>query len=202
MRAEPQRDLDALCAQWSLSPHSRLATALEGAAAAFDIGDATRATSLLRVAIDAPELASLHASWPLDAARVASRIGDKSLAERFLAFAPLRGPGDLGPHRSEELEEACNTLIAGVIVRAALGIAFAPTVPRDRLLKGVQHHLVAIATAFGEVRVGRPVTAAMIARIAGSALNYLAGARYQQGEDDMIVFRLPMLGQSHPRAAL
>ena len=194
--ANPGLELDGLCARWCMLPHARLRIAITGAEAAFEAGYDARASELLGVAISHSEISSLHPSWSLSASRVALRIGDRALAERFLVHAPLCGPGDLGPYQSERLEGACYALIRGIIVRTALGIPFsAPKAPSARLLLGIQHHLVAISTAVGGIRAGRSMTASTVEQLATSALNYLASARELPGEDDLISHRLPTLGR-------
>ncbi|WP_028967904.1 ATP-binding protein [Sphingomonas phyllosphaerae] len=196
MDADPNADLEAVCTKWRVATADLPTVAIEAADASRAAGNVARAASLLRSAAADLGMPALHRSWVLFAANVAARVGDRPSAEAFLAHAPLRGLGELGSIRADELEPACEAIADGVLVRASLGFALdTPAAPADRLLRGVQHHVVTISAAIGSVRAGGALSGAQARGIASSALTFLAGARYGPGEDNMLAFRLPGLGR-------
>ncbi|WIW90334.1 ATP-binding protein (plasmid) [Sphingobium sp. V4] len=192
--ADPGRDLDALCKFWLVDGPARVATAIEGAHGADLLGDEARTLELLELASTDPEFSQLDASWMLPGATLCARLGKKDLAERFLQHAPLRGPGNLAAFNSEQLEEACRTLSAGIITRTTLGVPFQqPTEPASRLLKGLQNHILAVSNAIGDIRAGKPLSATDFQRAAMAALTFLAGARHDTDDDPGAFHRLPKL---------
>lgn len=183
--ADPGADADSLIAHWDVAPEDAAMVRIECAEAAFAVGNGERAAALVRTASADPNLDKLHASWRLGAARIALKVGDAELAEIQCKATPLEGLSKFeGQVEATRLVDIAEAMVGGVAFRAQLGLPIAPMgSPQDRLLRGVQHHLIRAATALGNTRAGRPVAAGMLDSIVTSALRFLANARVSESED-------------------
>jgi hypothetical protein len=179
--------------RWSVNAEDFPVLLLEGAEAALAASKPQRARSLLEQASVHAALGGLHASWPLSAARLALRMGAHDLARQFVAHTPLEGLRAIeAGYRSERLVPVCRALVTGIVVRAALGIALpALDAPEDRLLKGVQHHLVALGAAIGAARAGTPISTGEIGPLTSAAIHFLATARIGRDEDWFTSYLVP-----------
>lgn len=186
-REHLERNLEDIAQRWLNGPDEIMVLILERAEAAFERGQYEVAHELLQQAWAAHErLGELHPSWPLRGARLAARLGAQELGANFLAHAPLEGlrSAEKGYHRSEQLVPVCRALVTGVAVRAALGIE-EPVLgrPDDRLLRGLQHHLVELGLAIGAARAGNPSGGPEVKRLSSAAMHFLASARVGRDED-------------------
>jgi hypothetical protein len=178
-------DLEGVAERWLVEDENFPILLVEAAEAALAEGKLQRARGLLERASVHSTLGCLHASWPLLATGLAVRVEAHDIARRFLAHAPLESLRAIeAGYRSERLVSVCHNLLAGATVRAALGVAM-PVLdaPKDRLLKGVQHHLVALGSAIGAVRAGKSINESQIGPLASAAIHFLAAARVARDED-------------------
>lgn len=193
--ADPTIDLQELAVIWDVTDDQYPIIVLEAAFAAAD--DGTRALYLLRKAADHPAVGKLHISWLLDAARRATRMGHKALAQQFLEYAPLQGLDTIDDAYDNEVRlSACRHLANGVALRIALG-EHVPELglPKKRLMKGVQYHLISIASAIGQARTDNPPAVGTVESAIRKAINFLAAERTIDGEDHFSDYYLSSLSR-------
>ncbi len=191
--ADPSSDLWELIKTWGVAYDQEPLILLE--AAFSTTGDNNRALSLLKKSADHPSVGKLHISWLLDAARRALRAGHKDLAQKFLSYSRPQGLGAIDrDYDNEVLSSACEHLAKGVALCVALDEPIPDLgLPKKRLLKGVQHHLVAIAREIGEARKNNPPTKDTVERVIHAAINFLATERTIDGEDHFSDYHLNSL---------
>lgn len=192
------RDIARVAHRWNVATNSIPILLLEGAEVAVKNGENERATDWLRQASVHEGLRGLHSSWPLSASHLAMRIGERDLAQTFLALVPLEGLRAIEASRqSEQVGQICSQLVASVAIRAELSIELPElATPKDRLLKGVQHHLVALARATGCARSDRPISSGEISRLTSSAIHFLAVAQVTRNEDWYTSYLLPRAAEA------
>lgn len=184
-RADPGADAEALVARWDVSPCDVPMVQIECAEEALVVGNSERAAALVREASADTNLDKLHASWRLALASLALKIDDPALAEIQCKAIPLEGLSKFeGQVEGQRLVAIAEAMVAVVAFRARLGLGIPPVGrPKDRRLRGVEHHLVEAAKALGDARAGRPIAAGTIDSIVISAMRFLANARRGAEED-------------------
>lgn len=194
-KADPDAHADALIAHWEVAQQDAAMVRIECAEAALTVGNNERAGALVRAASADPSLDKLHWSWRLAAVRIALKVGDAALAESHCEATPLEGLKKFeGQVEGAKLVDIAQAMVSGVASRAQLGIRIPPmSKPQDRLLRGVEHHLVCAATALGNARAGRPVAAGTLDSIVISALRFLANARVGESEEWYTSHLLPQV---------
>ena len=181
--ADPFVDLEELADIWGITKYQYPIILLEAALSLS--GENEYTTKLLRTAADHPAVGELHVSWLLHAARYAAQMGQKHLAQKFLAFAPLQGLDTIDDIYNNEVRLAvCRRLVRGIVLRVAIGMPLPELgLPKTRLVKGIQYHLISIARAIGEARTGKPPTEIAVERIVRDAMNFLASEQAISDED-------------------
>ena len=195
-QAEPDLDVAALAAQWSIPALHQAMIRIDAATLAYEEGDFARAIRHLQGVKSSEATGDLHISWVLAAVRLALRSGATDLARALLAHAPPQGLDTVDKvQRLEHVGPACRNLLTAVALRVAAGLEVeALPIPGERLFRGAQHHLVAIGTAIGSVRAGRALGGAEIGAVTDAALNFLATARTGQGDDWFMGHLMPPVG--------
>lgn len=175
----------AVAGRWAVGADLLPILLLEKATSAFDRGDDDEALRLLDQALAHPALRALHVSWPVLGARLSERLGWDEGAKRFLDLVPVSGLAEIEDQfRSERLVPACRHLLSVVALRRALRLDLPPIgLPKERLLRGVQHHLVALASAIGAARTDKPVGQGAVDQLCSAALHFLATARVTSEDD-------------------
>lgn len=218
IQADPTLDVDAIQTRWDVSPDRPPMLQLEAAIGTSDIGDVGRSDGLLTEALNHEKLGTLHFSWLLSACRAAQKNGNTSLAQAYLKLVPMPSLAEIERAiQSDKLGGAAKQLTDVVGLRVLLGLEVPELEsPKERLLKGVQHHLVALASAIGQIRSEQEFQETEVNQLMQSAINFLATsgrpddpystAGYQmQGIAEIIlktVFRLLELTQSDGRLVL
>lgn len=193
--ADPCADADALVAHWDVASEHAAKVRIECAETALAGGDIERAAALVRAVSADPSLDKLHASWRLAAAKIALKVDDVALAESHCKAASLEGLIEFeGQVEGARLVAIAHAMVSGVASRARLGIPI-PSMgqPQERILRGIQHHLVSAATAIGNARAGRPLAPGTLDSTVKSALRFLANARLEKGDDWYTSHLLPQV---------
>lgn len=194
--AVPSSDVGELVDRWTVGQDHLALLLIQAAIGLGEDGDFRSARERLEQAVSLPDLTRLHSSWPLSAARIALRAGASDLATRLIAHVPFEGLDAIKPlHRIESTAPACLQLLSSVAVRVAAGQPLAPLAqPEERLLRGGQHHLVAVGSAIGAIRGGKTLGSVEMDAIVGAALRFLATARVTSGDDWFISHLMPHIG--------
>lgn len=190
-------DVERIIARWSVDPNDVPMLLIEAADRAFEEGEHERVRLLVTRAADHAATTKLHASWLQVACRLAVKIGEYDVAKRLITHVPLEGLGVVEKaNKIEEMSPACRGLVAGIAVRATIGLPIPKlTTPDERLLKGAQHHLVAIASAIGAVRGGKPIGEGEIQRLSSAAIKFLAVANVSDDDDWFTSYLMPPIAE-------
>ncbi|MTJ80159.1 MAG: hypothetical protein F8N37_03925 [Telmatospirillum sp.] len=190
-------DLESVTARWSVNPDDVPMLLIEAADRAFDEGEYERVRRLVAQAADHAAMIKLHPSWTQAACRLAVRIGEHDLAKRLIIHVPLEGLGAVDKaNRIEQMAPACHALVSGIVLRASIGAPIPELAkPDERLLKGAQHYLVALASAIGAVRCGKPLGEGEIQRLSSATINFLAGAKIGEGDDWFTSHLMPPIAE-------
>ena len=190
--------LAEVAARWSIGAEEYPLLVVEAARAAFHVGETAKAQAFLEELTNHSGRSELHPSWILLAARLAVSLGLLETARTLVAEAPLEGLTALDAgQRSEQFTFVSRALVAGVAVRATLGLAIPElTLPDERLLKGVQHHLVSLGRAIGTARAGTLLSEAEVTRLTTSAILFLSAARTGAGDDWFTSHLMPLAAEA------
>ncbi|QPL38383.1 hypothetical protein IT881_09515 [Erythrobacter sp. A30-3] len=193
IRSDPALPMSDLVRKWQVNRERQCLLELEGANSAAQTGQTSLAKSLLQVALKSDCLGDLHDSWTMAGAKTAIAISEKAIAIEFLEQCPLEDLGEAErQHQSERLLSASRALLAGVTARACLQVPIPHLeLPQNRLWRGIQHHIVAIGTAIGDLRSGKDAMDVPIRSLTESAIKFSATARSALGEDAFAGYGIP-----------
>ncbi|MFL0670456.1 MAG: ATP-binding protein [Erythrobacter sp.] len=198
IRSDPALPMSNLVEKWQVNKERQCLLEIEGAIAAAQIGQTSLAKSLLQNALRSGCLDNLHHSWAMAGAKTAIELSEKAIASEFLDQCPLEDLAEAEKqHQSDRLLSTSRALLAGVTARASLQVPIPTlTVPQNRLWRGIQHHIVAIGTAIGDLRSGRAATDVPILSLTESAIKFLATARATPSEDAFVGFGIPAAAET------
>lgn len=176
IEADPASDLTTIQTRWGVSPDRPPMIQLEAAIGASEVADIGRSNGLLKEALEHEKLNELHFSWFLSASRSAYKNQSLDIARAYLELVPIPSLAELERNiQSEKMRGAAKQLADVVGLRVLLGMEVPKfESPNERLLKGVQHHLVALASAIGKIRSGQELPTTEAGQLAESAISFLA----------------------------
>jgi len=198
IRSDPALPMSGLVKKWQVNKERQCLLELEGAISAAQTGQTSLAKSLLQGALRSDCFGDIHDSWAMAGTRTAIAISEKGIAIEFLEQCGLEDLGEAErQHQSERLLSASRALLAGVTARACLQVPIPNLeVPQNRLWRGIQHHIVAIGTAIGDLRSGKGATDVPIRSLTESAIKFLATARSAPGEDAFAGYGIPAAAET------
>ncbi|KUR75317.1 hypothetical protein [Novosphingobium sp. Fuku2-ISO-50] len=180
-----ETDIDLLAQHWSVPTDARPLLLLEAADRAFGGGDAALTSQLLSDALVESGFPELGPSWAQLGARLAIRCGDADLARAFLVHVPVLSLNRVAKFdQTAALTDACKALLRGTVLYVAAGEKLpALDLPEERLIRGLQHHLLALGSLTGSVIGGDIASQGEVDRLAASAIKFVAAASATSDED-------------------
>jgi hypothetical protein len=185
IQAKPSLDIQELAQTWQIDVECITLLQIEGAIAASQDGDVDLARSLLSDALPNTNATEFHPSWAMAAARSALASDADELAVSYLERCPAVSIAEAErQHHSDRLVPAARNLFAVTVARSRLSLPLAQLeAPKNRLWRGIQHHLTVIGVAIGEIRSDRPRTGDSICKLVENSVRFLAVARRSEDEE-------------------
>jgi hypothetical protein len=185
-----------IAAMWGVEGEDLACLYIQDASNALGEGDLCRAVQSLKAALEDPEIGDLHGSWLRFASQIAVRCQNPSLAKSYAELIKLEALGSDKHNMTETVAPACRELVLSLALFRALGIS-APEfpLPKDRLLKGAQHHLVEIGNLIGETMRGPKDIEGDVARVSREALRFIATARKTDDDDWGVSYWMPKVAE-------
>jgi hypothetical protein len=176
IESDPTLDLADVQARWAVSSDRPPVLQLEAAIAASRNGDAGKSDSLLREALSHSDVDRLHSSWFLSASRAAFKNKSLDLARAYAELVSIPNLAEIERSiQSDKLDGAAKQLVEVIELRVSLGLEIPQLEnPKERLLKGVQHHLVTLGAVIGRIRSGEAVPETETNQLAATAITFLA----------------------------
>ena len=198
IESDPTLDLADVQARWGVSFDHPPVLELEAAIAASQSGDADKSDSLLREALNHSDLNKLHYSWFLSACRAADRNKSLDLAQAYLNLVPIPNFAEIERSiQSEKLSSAAKLLVEVVELRIHLGLKVPQfESPNERLLKGVQHHLVTLASVIGKSLAAEEIPGTEASQLAVAAINFLATSSMPDSTYSMSSYEMPRMAET------
>ncbi len=176
-------DVDSLMRRWDL-PDVHRALLLAQLALSSLPNDVVSRTN---EAMKASGFHDLHPSWRIALAHRAADAGDPAVARELATDLSVEDLASIDPPgHSERAADATAALARHVILLTRVALPL-PTLTqaRQRLLRGAQSHVVALAEAIGLARAGRALPPAEAWLRASGAMRFVTAGR--QGRDDDVM---------------
>lgn len=177
-------DVGLLMRAWDISDDRRALLLAEFALSSSSADDIITRTL---DAVNAPGFADLHRSWHAKLARGAARADDRALARTIAADLSVEGLAAIDPPgHSERAAVTTRALARHVILFTQLGLPLPELEQaKQRLLRGAQSHVLALAETIGLARAGRALPPSEAWHRASGAMRFVTAGR--QGSDDDIL---------------
>jgi hypothetical protein len=198
VESDPTLDLTDVQARWGVSSDRLPVLQLEAAIAASENGDVGKSDKLLREALAHKNVDKLHSSWFLSASRAACKNQSLDLAQAYVKLVPIPSLAEIERSiQSQKLSGVAKLLVDVIELRVLLGLETPQfESPTERLLRGVQHHLVALASAIGRIRSGEEITQTEASQLAIRAVNFLATSGLPDSSYSTSGYEMPRMAET------
>ena len=142
-------------------------------------------------AVNAPGFLDLHRSWHAALAHFAAQAGDLPLARTIAADVSIESLAAIDPPgRSERAADTTEVMARRLILFTELGLPLPDLAQaKQRLLRGAQSHILALAETIGLARAGRALPRSEVWGRASGAMHFVTAGR-QGRDDDMLIGHL------------
>lgn len=191
VRHDPDREVAEIATEYGVGRGAYLPILhLESAEAKMMASRTEKALQCVAAYANLSEGQNLHDSWHLHATRIAIAGKDYELARRLFARAAVPDMTGL-EHKSEEIENAVDSILGYTAIAAQLGETPAqPALPKELLFRGVQAQAVRLGTLIGEIRAEHPVASSQVVAQIKASLAFLAGAVANRHDDVLLGYRI------------
>jgi hypothetical protein len=196
-RANPETDLVEVRVAYGLDLDCDCFLTLEAACAAYSQKNVELAVSHAQnlFGLKWSEQFDQYSMWKAARLFILLKLNDE--ARTIATRISIRGFRELEEaHRLSDAPGVADELFRVVSLRVACGLPVPMLAkPQARLLRGLQHHILELASAIGFIRCGGPADSLGIRRIWSSAIQFLAGARTEHGEDWQVSHQMQACGK-------